>query len=77
MSAYCENTVDCRRKIVLSYFGEEFNEENCNPKCDNCNNRSSSVMKDVSKQGLEILKIVEELEKKQKKKLFIKLKLLV
>lgn len=28
----------CRRKYLLYYFGEEFSEDNCNNKCDNCKN---------------------------------------
>lgn len=28
----------CRRKYLLYYFGEEFNEENCSKMCDNCKN---------------------------------------
>lgn len=28
----------CRRKYLLYYFGEEFNEETCNKMCDNCKN---------------------------------------
>ncbi len=35
MMAYAE-TASCRRKFLLHYFGEEFNEEGCNEKCDNC-----------------------------------------
>jgi len=31
-------TSNCRRKFVLHYFGETFNEENCNGMCDNCRN---------------------------------------
>lgn len=26
----------CRRKMLLHYFGEEYNEENCHEMCDNC-----------------------------------------
>ncbi|MCO5260425.1 MAG: DNA helicase RecQ [Crocinitomicaceae bacterium] len=33
--SYAETSV-CRRKFILHYFGEGFNEENCNCNCDNC-----------------------------------------
>lgn len=29
-------TSSCRRKFILHYFGEEFNDEKCNEMCDNC-----------------------------------------
>lgn len=35
--AYAE-TASCRRRFLLHYFGEEFNEENCHKMCDNCKN---------------------------------------
>jgi len=35
VSAFCE-TSECRRKFILHYFGEEYNEKNCNSGCDNC-----------------------------------------
>ncbi|MDR3329304.1 MAG: DNA helicase RecQ [Prevotellaceae bacterium] len=41
VSAYAESTL-CRRKLLLSYFGEDYNEEKCD-NCDNCTNPSSAV----------------------------------
>lgn len=33
---YCEEPYICRRKMQLSFLGEDFNERNCNKMCDNC-----------------------------------------
>lgn len=33
---YCENHIDCRRTVVLQYFNEKFNREDCHNHCDNC-----------------------------------------
>lgn len=35
--SYAETSA-CRRKFLLHYFGEEFNEEGCGGMCDNCRN---------------------------------------
>ena len=35
--SYSETSV-CRRKFILHYFGESFDEKGCNEKCDNCKN---------------------------------------
>ncbi len=47
--SYAE-TSSCRRQFLLHYFGEEFNEENCNGMCDNCRNPKQKFegMDDVS-----------------------------
>lgn len=34
---YCETSI-CRRKFLLHYFGEEYDESGCNNMCDNCKN---------------------------------------
>ncbi|MCB9234587.1 MAG: DNA helicase RecQ [Bacteroidia bacterium] len=37
MASFCESGV-CRRKSMFHYFGEHFDEVNCNGMCDNCRN---------------------------------------
>jgi ATP-dependent DNA helicase RecQ len=37
MVSFAETSV-CRRKFILHYFGEEFEDKNCNQHCDNCKN---------------------------------------
>src|SRR5690606_34253763 len=37
---YSESSV-CRRKQILHYFGEDFDEEHCNNMCDNCASQRS------------------------------------
>lgn len=51
---YAESSV-CRRKILLNYFGEEMEEENCG-NCDNC--RHPKVKVEASKELHELLRTV-------------------
>lgn len=40
--AYAETSM-CRRKMLLHYFGENFDESNCNGMCDNCRHPKTKV----------------------------------
>lgn len=63
--SYSETSV-CRRKFILHYFGETFDEGNCNEMCDNCKNpREKFEGKDFV---VQLLKVVELLHEQQKAK---------
>lgn len=40
MVSYCDNVIDCRRRLILAHFGEAFDSANCalvvGCECDNC-----------------------------------------
>ncbi len=58
-TAYCESSV-CRRKMLLHYFGETFEENNCG-NCDNCLNPKKQVeAKELLETALEAIAAVKE-----------------
>lgn len=65
MVAYCENTTDCRRYLLLLHLGEKFDRKLCIAKkettCDNCENLSSHQQKDISHEARELGKLVADL----------------
>ena len=63
--SYAETSV-CRRKFILHYFGETFEEKNCNEHCDNCRNPREKTEGEES--VLNLLKAVAILEETQKAK---------
>jgi len=63
--SYAETSV-CRRKFILHYFGETFEEKNCNEQCDNCRSPREKTEGEVSVTNL--LKAVTILEETQKAK---------
>lgn len=53
---YCDDKITCRRKLVLSYFSEEFNTKYCHSNCDNCSKKTkvqSTLTGEVSTDDVE------------------------
>lgn len=61
-AAYAETSV-CRRKVLLHYFGEEYNEPNCEH-CDNCLNPKKKV--EAKELLITVLEAITALKEKQK-----------
>ena len=58
--SYAESAV-CRRKILLNYFGEEYDTSQCNCMCDNCNNPKEMMeAKMEAQQALQVIKGLDE-----------------
>lgn len=68
MVSYSESAV-CRRKMLLNYFGEIYDENKCNSKCDNCVNPKEKF--EGKEYVLHILQVIKELKERFKAKYII------
>ena len=59
--AYSESAV-CRRKILMNYFGEDYTEDNCGGKCDNC--KKPKEMIEAKAEALIALKAIKTLDER-------------
>jgi ATP-dependent DNA helicase RecQ len=57
--AYCESA-QCRRKFILHYFGEAYDEVACHQMCDNCAHPKERL--DATKETITVLQTVEEIK---------------
>ena len=62
---FCEENNECRRELLLSYFNEEFNKENCYHMCDNCNKNIFKENIDCTKESKNILGILFDKKNKE------------
>jgi ATP-dependent DNA helicase RecQ len=63
--SYAETSV-CRRKFILHYFGEGFNEQECNEFCDNC--RNPKERREGQEYVTMLLEAISDLQEMQKAK---------
>lgn len=58
--AYAESGV-CRRKVILSYFGEQYEKENCG-NCDNCRHPKEKI--EAKAEVVQVLKTIKDLDER-------------
>lgn len=59
MITFCENNTDCRRTLMLRYFGENFDQLDCHGTCDNCRDSRPVISMEVSQLSRQIAQAVE------------------
>ena len=71
ISSYAETSV-CRRKMILHYFGEEFDDKNCNSMCDNCRHpKEKHEGKEYVTQLLQSIELLKETQRAKHYCLFL------
>ena len=65
IASFSETSV-CRRKMILHYFGESYDESNCGELCDNC--KHPKEKQEGKEHVLHLLRAIEELKETQRSK---------
>ncbi len=66
MVSYCDNVIDCRRKLILAHFGEAFDPADCalvaGCECDNCQfaERQKLAQRDLTEDAKALVNAVTE-----------------
>ena len=61
MVRFCEDSIECRRVLLLRHFGENFHKGNCGDTCDNCKNKNPTETVDATEDAISIIKCIREL----------------
>lgn len=71
MTQYGQEEVQCRRKLILQYFGEHIDPKLCNGMCDIClkfrDGSHQKITQDVTQHAKNIAQIIDKITKKRKK----------
>lgn len=58
---YCENRIDCRRHLILRYFGENFDRQLCKKSCDNCETQKTVKSVDMTQYAKQVLSLAKNI----------------
>ena len=68
--SYCLNNVDCRRTLLLEYFGEQYLSSQCKrhvqTRCDNCCSVAQTKLVDFTELSKQICALVDQLTRQSK-----------
>jgi len=61
---FCDNEMECRRQQILRQFGEQFNAQHCQKRCDVCFRDEAMVKQDFTDTAVNLIRIVSDLTRK-------------
>lgn len=63
--SYCANEAECRRTLIVEFFGERFDRKACHATCDNCMSSQDVETKEVTSLALDVIDLVRSLDGQQ------------